>query len=131
MALRGFVATIDSLLALGIAGLTILAVVSQAPVLVHGRNAEAYTLSADFLEYAYQSGTLESAVYRDTQKVRRDLALLPARYCAALSIYDDASTKLISISRPCPGAGRQKASASKPFVLGGRFYVAQLEGWYD
>ena len=129
---KAYVATLDAFMAMSIAMLVILLAASRTATPQAPRSLSASLLSSDVLETAYLKGELGQAIQNDSIGIRKELDLLPSKFCPVLTIYSGDGTPVSITSRQdCAMQGRYRTVSAKSFFSGGGFYVATLASWYE
>ncbi len=129
---KGYVGALDSLLAMCVFGIALTLMFASQQHSSLPADSTASAMSGDFLDYAYSSGLLFSAMENNTAPLRSNLSAIPLKYCPAIFIYDESGNVTVSVSRPdCQGIGRRRVVAYKVFIYGGSSYVASIASWYQ
>lgn len=129
---RGFLLTIDGILALGILLIVLLLISNQIFQPELPRGVYLKQISLDVLKVLSYNGRINSALNGNTSAVREILEVLPSNVCMQLNLEDSINASTITIAKPgCAGFGNQLQTTYRTVVVGSNRYVARLESWFS
>jgi hypothetical protein len=128
MRCRGFVLTLDVIIALIIASFlvaSIMYLVTQPKINVFDY---LYKVALDFLTVAEKDGSLNAAVNGNSSRLNDFIASMPDTLCMNVTIYDNSSGIVYTNSSDCP-APVTYVMAWRSFMNGTDFYMASGGVW--
>ena len=129
--MKGFVITIDALMALSFLFLAVLLLSSNSFQPNAPRGIYLKQLTLDALTVMDKVGAFDNAVDGDANPVNQILASTPHSACMQITIIDRNGDDVATLSKiGCGEFGRELQSASKPFVHNGKPYMVKTKSWY-
>jgi hypothetical protein len=129
--MKGYVITVDALVALSFLFLASLLIYSQTfhPQAPYGVYLKQFTL--DVLTVMEKSGALEEGVEENSTEMRWLVESTPDLMCMQVSIINSSNQQIALVSKThCGEFGREFQVASRPFVHDGEMYMVKAESWY-
>jgi len=126
---RGFVLTMDAMLALIVAAVFIATIIYYVNAPRLETEEYLYMTGGDFLAVADKDGSMLSAMEGRGSQLTDSIAEMPDNICINLTITDEAGARVTGAETGCKAPGRYVVS-KRTIVNNTRIYVASARVWY-
>lgn len=126
---RGFILTLDAMLALFIATMMVMVILEMSQEPDIRTEDYLYSFAVDFLTVAEKDESLRDVLRGNSTRLNSMLYGNPDNMCLNVTILDDDLNVVFSNQTQC-GPAESAVHFKRSFPYGTDFYVAELEVWY-